>query len=70
MMPALKSILDIKMRCNLCGKESRVGYMEPSPSGGSTLVCPTPDCGGTPYLTNAEMDSWPSTHWVEGDALV
>jgi hypothetical protein len=42
----MKSILDVRMQCRMCGAISRAGDCEPDVDGDGSLGCPVPDCGG------------------------
>ena len=43
---SLGSILDVPMKCELCGTVTRLGDCEPDVDGDGSLGCPLPDCGG------------------------
>lgn len=43
---ALGSILDVLMRCRLCGHVCRLEECEPDCDGEGSLGCPLSDCGG------------------------
>jgi hypothetical protein len=45
-MTELRSILDVPMKCELCGAVTRAGDCEPDVDGDGSLGCPLPDCGG------------------------
>ena len=42
----LTSILDVPMKCEICGAVTRAGDCEPDVDGDGSLGCPVPDCGG------------------------
>ncbi len=42
----LRSILDVRMICDICGAPCRAGDCEPDVDGEGSLGCPVPDCGG------------------------
>src|ERR1700722_18849074 len=44
--PMLRSILDVPMKCAICGAITRAGDCEPDVDGDGSLGCPVPDCGG------------------------
>jgi hypothetical protein len=45
-MRAQGSILDVPMKCELCGTVTRLGDCAPSVNDGSRFGCPIEDCGG------------------------
>jgi hypothetical protein len=42
----MRSILDVLMRCPICGTVTRAGDSEPDADGDGSCGCPVPDCGG------------------------
>lgn len=50
----LASILDVPMKCELCGTITRAGECEPDVDGDGSLGCPLPDCGGIAK----EVEGW------------
>lgn len=47
----LSSILDVPMKCELCGIVSCAGDCEPDVDGDGSLGCPISDCGGVCHET-------------------
>ena len=42
----VRRIMDVPMKCDLCGAVTRAGDCEPDVDGDGSLGCPLPDCGG------------------------
>ena len=52
-MSHLGSIMDVPMKCPLCGTITRLGDCEPDVDGDGSPGCPLPDCGG---IVKAELE--------------